>query len=118
MCGLASYARLALERVAAHIAELAAASGPRTVLLAHRAGLVARYWEVGGRELLVALQNAAGHPAVAPHGLWLLVPMEDPEASPALDGRTVDVVDRETQRVVLDGLFLKELKSGMWEKTD
>ncbi|WP_371612449.1 BREX system serine/threonine kinase PglW [Streptomyces clavifer] len=115
--GLASYARLALERVVARVAELAATSGPRTVLLAHRAGLVARYWEVGGRELLVAMQNAAGHPAVAPHGLWLLVPMEDPEASTALDGRTVDVVDKETQRVELKGLFLKELKSGTWEKT-
>ncbi|WP_405687138.1 hypothetical protein [Streptomyces sp. NBC_00057] len=116
--GLASYTRLALERFVAHVAELAAASGPRTVLLAHRAGLVARYWEMGGRELLVALQNAAGRPADAPHGLWLLVPMEDPEASPALDGRTVDVVDRAAGLVVLDELFLKELKSGTWEKTD
>lgn len=43
--------------------------------------------------------------------------MEDPEASPALDGRTVDVVDRATGWVVLDGLFLKELKSGTWEAT-
>ncbi|MFF9750279.1 BREX system serine/threonine kinase PglW [Streptomyces albidoflavus] len=114
--GLASYARLALERVVARVAELAAASGPRTVLLAHRAGLVARYWEVGGRELLVALQSAAGRPPVPPHGLWLLVPMEDPDASPALDGRTVDVVDRATGWVVLEGLFLKELKSGTWEE--
>ncbi|MEK8143674.1 hypothetical protein NKH18_21580 [Streptomyces sp. M10(2022)] len=31
----------------ARVAEQAAASGPRTVLLAYRAGLVARYWEVG-----------------------------------------------------------------------
>ncbi|MFI6728176.1 hypothetical protein [Streptomyces atratus] len=64
--GLASYARLALERVVARVAELAAASGPRTVLLAHRAGLVARYWEVGGRELLVALQNAAAVDSMTP----------------------------------------------------
>ncbi|MCX5342978.1 hypothetical protein [Streptomyces atratus] len=62
------------------------------------------------------MQNAAGRPADAPHGLWLLVPMEDPEASPALDGRTVDVVDRAAGLVVLDGLFLKELKSGTWEQ--
>ncbi|MCZ2527000.1 BREX system serine/threonine kinase PglW [Streptomyces sp. HB2AG] len=108
--GLASYTRLASERVAARVTALAGAAGPRAVLLAHRAGLVARYWEAGGRELLVALQEAARRPADAPHGLWLLVPMEDPEASPVLDGRTVEVVDRETQRVVLDGLFLKELK--------
>jgi hypothetical protein len=44
--------------------------------------------------------------------------MEDPEAPPALDCRTVDVADRATGWVVLDGLFLKELKSGTWEKTD
>ncbi|MFF4095041.1 hypothetical protein ACFYYY_14550 [Streptomyces sp. NPDC001834] len=41
--------------------------------------------------------------------------MEGPEASPALDGRTVDVVDRAGEWVVLDGPFLKEPKSGTWE---
>jgi hypothetical protein len=108
--GLASYTRAASERVVARAAELAEHSGPRTVLLAHESTLVARYWTSGGREALVALQEAARRPANAPHGLWLLVPMEDPEVSPSLDGRTVDIVDRASEWVVLGGLFLKELK--------
>ncbi|MGA5104657.1 hypothetical protein ACPCC3_13590 [Streptomyces cellulosae] len=36
--------------------------------------------------------------------------MEDPEASPALDGRTVDVVNRASEWEPLTGLLLKELK--------
>ncbi|WP_369212587.1 BREX system serine/threonine kinase PglW [Streptomyces flavofungini] len=107
---LASYTRLAAERVAARCAALAEQAGPRTVLLAHRASLVARYWEVGGREMLVSLQEAARRPAAVPHGLWLLAPMDDPQATPALDGRTVDVVDRASEWVVLEGLFMKELE--------
>jgi len=108
--GLASYARAASERVVARAVSLAERSGPRKVLFAHEAGLVARYWNAGGRELLVALQEAARRPADVPHGLWLLVPMEDPDVSPALDGRTVDIVDRMSEWAVVDGLFLKELK--------
>ena len=80
------------------------------VLLAHRASLVARYWDAGGRELLVSLQEAARRPSAVPHGLWLLVPMDDPQATPALDGRTVDVVDRVSEWVVLQGLFMKEME--------
>lgn len=106
---LASYTRLAAERVAARCTTLAEQAGARTVLLAHRASLVSRYWDVGGRELLVSLQAAARRPAAVPHGLWLLVPMDDPQATPALDGRTVDVVDRVSEWVVLEGLFMKEL---------
>ncbi|MEU2179632.1 BREX system serine/threonine kinase PglW [Streptomyces thermolilacinus] len=108
--GLASYTRVAAERVVTRAAALAEQAGPRTVLLAHEAALAARYWASGGREALVALQEAARRPADAPHGLWLLVPVEDPELSPALDGRTVDIVDRASEWVVLDGLSLKELK--------
>ncbi|MFJ4771561.1 BREX system serine/threonine kinase PglW [Streptomyces uncialis] len=109
--GLASYTRLAAERVAARVTALAEEAGPRTVVFSHRAALPARYWEAGGRELLVALQEAARRPADAPHGLWLLVPAEDPHATPALDGRTVDIVDRVSEWAVLDGLFLKELRA-------
>lgn len=58
------------------------------------AGLVARYREAGGRELLAGLQQAVRRPADTPHGLWLLLPTEDPRATP-----------------VLDGLFLKDLRS-------
>jgi hypothetical protein len=108
--GLASYTRLASERVVARAAALAERFGPRTVLIAHEGALAARYWTSGGREALVALQEAARRPADAPHGLWLVVPMEDPDVSPALDGRTVDIVDRASEWMVLGGLFLKELK--------
>ncbi|MEU8651042.1 BREX system serine/threonine kinase PglW [Streptomyces sp. NPDC048737] len=107
---LASYTRLAAERVRQRVVELAEGSGPRSVLLVHEAGLVARYWEAGGRELLAALQQSARRPADAPHGLWLLLPVEDPRATPTLDGRTVEVVDRATEWEVLDGLFLKGLR--------
>lgn len=108
---LASYTRLAAERVADRCTALAAQAGPRTVLLAHRASLAARYWEAGGRELLVSLQEAARRSAAVPHGLWLLVPMDDPQATPALDGRPVDVVDRESEWEVLEGLFMRELQA-------
>lgn len=109
--GLASYTRLAAERVTAQVVALAEQAEPRTVVLAHEGALIARYWEAGGRELLVTLQEAARRPADLPHGLWLLVPMEDPRATPALEGRTVDVVDRVSEWVVLEGLFLKELQT-------
>ncbi|UNZ18011.1 BREX system serine/threonine kinase PglW [Streptomyces sp. 891-h] len=108
--GLASYARVASERVVARATALAESAGPRTVLLAHETALAARYWTSGAREALVTLQEAARRPAGHPHGLWLLAPMEDPHVSPSLDGRTVDIIDRASEWVVLGGLFLKELK--------
>lgn len=61
---LASYTRLAAERVRELVVDLAEGAGPRSILLVHEAGLVARYWEAGGRELLAALQQS-GTP---PHG--------------------------------------------------
>ncbi|MFH9573496.1 hypothetical protein [Streptomyces sp. NPDC017230] len=60
---LASYTRTASERLRGRLLDLAERSGPRTVLLAHDAGLVARYWEAGGRELMAALQQSARRPA-------------------------------------------------------
>ncbi|MET8828440.1 BREX system serine/threonine kinase PglW [Streptomyces sp. NPDC004608] len=108
---LASYTRAAAERVGQRVVERAEAAGPRSVVLVHEAGLPARYWEAGGRELLAALQQAARRPADVPHGLWLLLPAEDPRATPTLDGRTVEVVDRVTEWEVLDGLFLKGLRT-------
>ncbi|MFE0962216.1 BREX system serine/threonine kinase PglW [Streptomyces fungicidicus] len=108
---LASYTRLAAERVRQRVVDLAEGTGPRSVVLLHEAGLIARYWEAGGRELLAGLQQAARRPADTPHGLWLLLPTEDPRATPVLDGRTVEVVDRATEWEVLDGLFLKDLRS-------
>ncbi|MGW5633294.1 BREX system serine/threonine kinase PglW [Streptomyces sp. NPDC003832] len=107
---LASYTRLACERVRQRVLDLAGADGPRSVLLVHEAGLLARYWEAGGRELLATLQQGARRPADTPHGLWLLLPVEDARATPTLDGRTVEVVDRATEWEVLDGLFVKSLR--------
>ncbi|MBT2411756.1 BREX system serine/threonine kinase PglW [Streptomyces sp. ISL-12] len=107
---LASYTRLAAERVRQRVVELAERSGPRTVLLLHEAGLIARYWEAGGRELVAGLQQAARRPSDVPHGLWLLLPAEDPRATPTLDGRTVEVVDRVSEWEVLDGLFVRQLR--------
>ncbi|MER6630942.1 BREX system serine/threonine kinase PglW [Streptomyces sp. NPDC000987] len=108
---LASYTRLAAERVRQRVLDLAERSGPRAVLLVHEAGLIARYWEAGGRELLAALQQSARRPADTPHGLWLLLPAEDARATPTLDGRTVEVVDRASEWEVLDGLFVKSLQT-------
>ncbi|MEU9332096.1 BREX system serine/threonine kinase PglW [Streptomyces sp. NPDC048290] len=108
---LASYTRLAAERVGQRVVELAESAGPRSIVLVHEAGLLARYWEAGGRELLATLQQAARRPADVPHGMWLLLPAEDPRATPTLDGRTVEVVDRVTEWEVLDGLYLKGLRA-------
>ncbi|MFD4348595.1 hypothetical protein ACFWQ6_27625 [Streptomyces coelicoflavus] len=60
---------------------------------------------------MAALRQSARRPADTPHGLWLLVPAEDPRATPTLDGRTVEVVDRVTEWEVLDGLFVKSLRT-------
>ncbi|WP_313895982.1 BREX system serine/threonine kinase PglW [Streptomyces sp. YIM 98790] len=108
---LASYTRAATQRLADRLTSRAEAAGPRTVLFLHNAGLLARYWEGGGRELVARLQQAARRPSDTPHGLWLLLPMDDPRAAPTLDGRTVEVVDRDTEWVVLDRLFLKDLQT-------
>ncbi|MYQ32353.1 hypothetical protein GTW65_15070 [Streptomyces sp. SID4956] len=63
---LASYTRLAAERVRQRVVDVAEGAGPRPVVLLHEAGLIARYWDAGGRELLAGLQRAARRPA-APH---------------------------------------------------
>ncbi|CAL9525119.1 hypothetical protein SUDANB60_03907 [Streptomyces sp. enrichment culture] len=92
--------------------DVAEEAGPRSVVLLHEAGLIASYWDAGGRELLAGLQQATRRPVDTAHGLWLLLPTEDPRATPTLDGRTVEVVDRATEWEVLDGLFLKETAVG------
>ncbi|WP_026414534.1 BREX system serine/threonine kinase PglW [Actinomadura oligospora] len=72
------------------------------VLLLHNAGLLARYFDVGGRQMLADLQKAARRPGDAPHGLWLLCPSESPRALPNLDGRTVEAIGGDAEWVVLD----------------
>ncbi|MFJ9700589.1 BREX system serine/threonine kinase PglW [Streptomyces fradiae] len=108
--GLRSYVQRVTDRLAGRLVETAEAAGPKAVLFLHDAGLLARYFDGGGHDLLVTLQQAARRPASAPHGLWLLCPMEDPRQTPSLDGRTVEVVDRATEWAVLDALFLKSLR--------
>jgi serine/threonine protein kinase len=104
--GLAAYARAAWERVESRL--LARAAAPRTVLFLHDAGLLARYWDEGGRDLLVRLQAAARRPAQNPHGLWLLAPGETRAQQPHVDGRTVECVSP-SERVHLDGTFVASL---------
>lgn len=107
--GLASFVRVVWQRV--ERAVLARADAPRTVLFLHDAGLVARYWDEGGHAFLVRLQNAARRPADAPHGLWLLCPVESRAQAPGLDGRTVEVIGGDGEKAPLDGEFLQSLES-------
>ncbi|MFC4035535.1 BREX system serine/threonine kinase PglW [Streptomyces polygonati] len=107
--GLATYARAVWERVEAELLDRAAA--PRTVLFLHDAGLLARYWDEGGRDLLVRLQAAARRPAQDPHGLWLLTPVETRSQVPNLDGRTVECIGGDGERLHLDSKFVDVLGS-------
>ncbi|MFC5993095.1 BREX system serine/threonine kinase PglW [Pseudonocardia hispaniensis] len=104
--GLASYVKESYRRVRARLDEQAADGG---VLLLHDAGLMARYADAGGRDLLVALQAAARGPERMPHGLWLLCPGETAGGSPHLDGLLVEVVEQ-PERIRLDGDFLDSLR--------
>lgn len=104
--GLASYVRACWDRVGEQLAEFGAAGA---VLFLHDAGLLARYADTGGHDLLVALQGAARHPTRAPHGLWLLCPAASATSTPQLDGRVVEVVDG-SERLALDGEFLDGLR--------
>lgn len=104
--GLASYVRTCWTRVQDALAQR---SGSGVVLFLHDAGLLARYADTGGHDLLVGLQNAARRPDDAPHGLWLLCPADSAVATPQLDGHIVEVVDG-SERLVLDGGFLDGLR--------
>jgi hypothetical protein len=77
--GLASYVRTCWSRVGEHLTEQGADGA---VLFLHDAGLLARYAEAGGHDLLVALQAAARQPATAPHGMWLLCPAMSATGTP------------------------------------
>jgi serine/threonine protein kinase len=105
--GLASYVRASWQRVQERLATL---GDSETVLFLHGAGLIGRYADAGGHDLLVALQAAARNPAAAPHGLWLLCPGDSAAGTPQLDGHVVEVVDS-TQRLALDGDFLAGLRT-------
>ncbi|MBQ0985981.1 hypothetical protein KBZ10_15930 [Streptomyces sp. F63] len=76
------------------------------------AGLIARYWDEGGHAFLTGLQHAARRPDEAPHGLWLLCPVESRVQIPHLDGRTVEVIGGDGEQVYLNGEFLGALTGG------
>jgi hypothetical protein len=107
--GLRSYVERACERIGRRLRELADDDG--TVLFLHNAGLLARYFDAGGRTVLTSLQNAARRPSDVPHGVWLLCPGESELDSPQLDGQTVEVLG-ESERVVLTRSLLAGLRSG------
>lgn len=106
--GLASWIRTAWSRVEQRLLELG--DGPRTVLFLHDAGLLGRYHEQGGHELLTRLQHMARLPDQVPHGLWLLCPAESEMDTPQVDGHIVDVTDL-SERVALSGAFLSQLRA-------
>lgn len=104
--GLASYVRAAWKRVEER---LLSPSSAHSVLFVHDAGLLARYFDEGGHDLLTKMQNAARRAADAPRGLWLLCPGESALDTVQLDGRTVEVLG-DSERVVLISTFLAELR--------
>lgn len=108
--GLATFVRAVWQRVGEQLADRSAT--PRTVLLLHDAGLIARYWDEGGHAFLTGLQHAARRPDEAPHGLWLLCPVESRVQIPHLDGRTVEVIGGDGEQVYLNGEFLGALTGG------
>lgn len=102
--GLASFVRVAWRRLEELLLDRAGAT--RTVLFLHDAGLIARYWDEGGHTFLVHLQQAARRPADRPHGLWLLCPVDTRSQAPHLDGRTVEVIGGDGERVHVEADFL------------
>jgi hypothetical protein len=106
--GLASYVAATWDLVRQRLAEQAA--GDRVVLFLHHAGLLARYFDEGGHDLLTGLQNAARRAPESPHGLWLLCPGESAQDAPHLDKRIVEVIG-DAERVVLSGEFLDWLRA-------
>ncbi|CAM5543047.1 protein kinase [Streptomyces spiroverticillatus] len=106
--GLAAYARTVWAHIETSLVERAAE--PRTILFLYDAGLLARYWDEGGRDLLIKLQHAARRPTDDPHGLWLLCPVETRGQEPHVDGRTVEYIGSDGERTHLDSTFLDELR--------
>jgi serine/threonine protein kinase len=79
------------------------ASGSSGIVLLHNSTPLARY--TGGAELLARLAVAARDAAESPAGLWLLCPMEDPQAHPQLDRVTVSVIPGDAEQLYIPGEF-------------
>jgi len=73
----------------------------QTTLFLHNAGLLARYWDLGGRDILTEFQQAARRAGTSPHGLWLLCAAENAARTPQLDGRTVETIIPDGEWIVL-----------------
>ena len=87
--------------------------GNSSIVLLHDATPLARY--TGGVELLARLAVAARAGAESPVGIWLLCPMEDPQAPPQLDRVTVSVIPGDAEQLYVPGEFAesggKDLKA-------
>ena len=77
------------------------AVGNSGIVVLHDATPLARY--TGGVELLAKLVVAARDSGESPVGLWLLCPMEDPQAPPRLDRVTVSVIPGDAEQLYVPG---------------
>ena len=96
--GSADWSRLLLLVQRALPAVEAALRAERKTVLLTRAGLLARYGQMG---LVERLRDEAGRPD-GPHGLWVLVPSFSQHGPPALDGVSVPVLTPAQWAVIPD----------------
>ena len=76
-------------------------AGNSGIVALHDATPLARY--TGGVELLAKLVVVARDSSESPVGLWLLCPMEDPQAPPRLDRVTVSVIPGDAEQLHVPG---------------
>ena len=99
-----------LRRTWDRLEEHVRAAGSSGIVLLHDATPLARY--TGGVELLAKLTVAARSAAEAPHGLWLLCPMEDPHGLPQLDRTTVSVIPGDAEQLYVPGDLARDSDDG------
>jgi hypothetical protein len=99
-----------LAKVWTHLEEQIRAAGNSGIVLLHDATPIARY--SGGVELLARLVGAARDADESPVGLWLLCPMEDPQAPPRLDRVTVSVIPGDAEQLYVPGELANEAGQG------
>jgi serine/threonine protein kinase len=85
-------------------------AGNSGIVLLHDATPIARY--TGGVELLARLVGAARDAQESPAGLWLLCPMEDPQALPRLDQLMVSVLPGDAEQLYVPGELAAEGSQG------
>ncbi|MFC4497312.1 hypothetical protein ACFPA8_24580 [Streptomyces ovatisporus] len=107
--GLRSYVQRVTERLSDQLTALAEESGSRDGALHAQPACSPATSTVAATTCWWGSSGRSGARARSPHGLWWLCPMEGPKQTPTLAGRIVEVVDRGTDWVVPDLLFVKEL---------